>query len=362
MKQRTVIQLLLSLSVGVGFLLLAFRNVSSASLLAALADFHWPWLLAAVAVSFLLMILRAWRWQLELRPLEHVPFGRLWAVTSVAYTAINLIPARLGEIVRPWLIAQFSGVRMSQAIGTLVVEKLMDSFCIVTYILAALLFTEQLPAWARRSAIFPAAFTLVFAILVALAYFRGEQFVGRRVASHLPQRVGEQLRRIVRAVLEGMRVLPDGRLLAKVFLVSLFLWFLPIVSSWIVMRGFGFAVPFSAALLVFLFIGIATALPNPPAMVGPFQYACILALGIYGVGQDAALAFGLLLNGLQVLTIVAQGVVGAVLLGLTWADVRAAGELVSKGEVADESMLHRARTEASVQPANPHGGGGIQRH
>jgi len=331
MNRRIGTQVIVSSLVGVLFLLLAFRNVSFGELATVLAGFHWPWLLAAVSVSFLLMILRAWRWQLELLPLEHVPMGRLWAVTAAAYTAINLIPARLGEAVRPWLLSKFSGVRLSQAVGTLVVEKLMDSFCIVTYMVVALLLSEQLPAWARRGALFPAAFTALFAGVVALAYWRGEQFVERRVAVLLPERFAAGLLRIVRAVLEGMQVLPDGRLLARVFAVSLLLWALPILSSWIVMKGFGFPVPFSAALLVFLFIGIATALPNPPAMVGPFQYACILALGIYGVAQDAALAFGLLLNALQVLTIVAQGVVGALALGLGWSDVQAAGRLV-RGE------------------------------
>ncbi len=338
MKQRVAGQVVVSLVVGALFLVLAFRNVSTNNLLDTLGNFRWPWLILAIGVSVLLMLLRAWRWQLELRPLEHVPFGRLWAVTSVAYSAINLIPARLGEIVRPWLVAQFSGVKMSQAIGTLVVEKLMDSFCIVTYILAALLVAEQLPVWARRGATFPAIFTGLFAAIVVLAYWRGEQFVQRRIVTWLPERIGQAVHRAVHAVLEGMQVLPDGRLLSRVFLVSLGLWFLPIVSSWIVMKGFGFAVPFSAALVVFLFIGVATALPNPPAMVGPFQYACILALGIYGVEREAALAFGLLLNALQVLTIVGQGIVGALLLGLSWSDVRQASQLVGGGRVAEASV------------------------
>ena len=54
------------------------------------------------------MVFRAWRWQLELRPLEHIPLGRLWVVTAVAYMAINLLPVRLGEVVRPWLLSRRS--------------------------------------------------------------------------------------------------------------------------------------------------------------------------------------------------------------------------------------------------------------
>ena len=81
------------------------------------------WLVLAVAVSFLLMAFRTWRWQLELRPLEHIPFGRLWVVTAVAYLAINLFPARLGEVVRPWLLSRrivISPVAIFLTVATLV--------------------------------------------------------------------------------------------------------------------------------------------------------------------------------------------------------------------------------------------------
>jgi uncharacterized membrane protein YbhN (UPF0104 family) len=101
MDARTWRNVALSLAVSAGFLYLAFRNVSLAELMAALERVRVSWLLVAVGVSFVLMAFRAWRWQLELRPLEHVPFARLWAVTAVAYMAINLFPARLGEVVRP---------------------------------------------------------------------------------------------------------------------------------------------------------------------------------------------------------------------------------------------------------------------
>src|SRR5689334_21143660 len=87
--------LIIALLVSVGFLYLAFRNVKLDELGAALQRIHGRWLLVAVAVSLLIMVFRAWRWQLELRPLEHVPYGRLWVITTVAYMSINLLPVWL---------------------------------------------------------------------------------------------------------------------------------------------------------------------------------------------------------------------------------------------------------------------------
>ncbi len=320
--------LALSLVVSGGFLYLAFRNVELDELGQALARVDGGWLLVAVIVSLLIMVFRAWRWQLELRPLEHVPVGRLWVVTSVAYMAINLLPVRLGEIVRPWLLSRRSGVSFSNVVGNLVVEKMMDSICIVVYMLAGLLFIESLPVWVRQGALVPATIAGVFVSVVVLFWWKGEAFVDRWILRLLPERFGGRVKSILAAVTAGMRILPNPGLLLAVFVVSLALWFLPILSSYIMIRAFDLNAPFSAALVVFIFIGFGTALPNLPGMIGPYQYACQLALGLFGVSQVDGLAYGLVLNAVQFLTLVAQGLCALPIAGVRFADIRKAGDEV----------------------------------
>jgi len=316
--------LLISLAVAGLFLYLAFRNVPLADLGAALERFNMWWLIPGLFVSLLLMVFRAWRWQLELLPLERIGVGRLWVVCSVAYMAINLLPIRLGEFVRPWLLSRRSSVTFSNVIGTIVVEKTMDSFAIVFYILVGLLTATDLPVWVRRGAIFPAVAAGLLGAVVTLVYWRGEPFIDRYIVRYLPQRFGAALKRVTTAIIDGMRILPNGRLLLGVFVVSLALWFLPILSSWIIIKAFGFDVPFNAALIVFIFIGFGTALPNAPGMIGTFQYACVLALGLFGVNQTDALAYGLVLNALQLLSLVLQGVSALPMAGVRLADLRTA--------------------------------------
>jgi hypothetical protein len=312
----------LSLAVSGLFLYLAFRNVPLAELGAALGRVHLGWLGLAVVLSFVLMVFRAWRWQLELLPLVHVPLGRLWVVTAVAYLGINLMPARLGEVVRPWLLSRREAVTFSNVVGNLVLEKTMDSVVILFYILAGLLTVENLPHWVRTGAIFPAAMAVTLVVLVLLLWWRGEAFVDRHVLRLLPERFGAGLKRVLSAMVAGMQVIPNPALLLAVFLVSLALWFLPIVSSYVVIRAFDFALPFSAAVVVFIFIGFGTALPNVPGMIGPYQYACVLALGLFGVDKVDALAYGLVLNAVQFLTIIAQGLVALPFAGVQLSDLR----------------------------------------
>ena len=331
MNRRLLINLLLSVVVAGAFLYLAFRHVPLGDLLEALVRFDLRWLVPAFAISLTLQVFRAWRWQLELRPLERIGLGRLWVVTSVAYMAINLLPVRLGEFVRPWLLSRRSRVTFSNVVGNLVVEKTMDSIVILVYILVGLLTAKHLPLWVRRGAIFPAAGATLLAALVGLLWWKGEPFVDRWVVRFLPERFGAGLKRVTRAILDGMLILPDGRLLAGVFVVSLALWFLPVLSSYVIICAFGFHVPFSAALIVFIFIGFGTALPNAPGMIGTYQYACVLALGLFGVDQTAALAYGLVLNAIQLLTLVAQGLVALPLAGVNLADFRRAGRELAAG-------------------------------
>ena len=91
-------------------------------------------------------------------------------------------------------------------------------------------------------------------------------------------------------------------------------------------RAFDLEAPFSAALMIFVFISFGTALPNLPGMIGPYQYACQLALGIYGVSEVDGLAYGLVLNAVQFLTLVAQGLLALPIAGVSFADIRRAGD------------------------------------
>src|SRR5215813_7088393 len=326
-------KVLSSLVVGGVFLFLAFRHVPLDELGSAFRQLDARWFIPAIGLSLLLQVFRAWRWQLELSPLAHIPFGRLWVVTSVAYMAINLLPVRLGEVVRPWLLSRRSTLSFSTVVGNLIVEKTFDSAVIVFYILLGLLTTPNLPTWVRRGAVVPAIFFVALAAVVVLLWWRGERFVDRWVVRWLPKRFGAPVLRIARALVDGMRVLGDVRLVLAVFAVSVALWFLPILSSWIMIRAFRLDVPFNAALVVFIFIGFGTALPQAPGMIGTYQYACILALALFGVPQPKALAYGLVLNALQLFTLVAQGLVALPLAGVSVRDLLRARDDDVAGEV-----------------------------
>lgn len=333
MSARTLVNVGLSLLVAGLFMYLAARNVSVDQLRDSFRHFDAWWLVPAVGLSLLLQVLRTFRWQLELLPLEEIPFARLWVVTSIAYMAINLLPARLGEVVRPWLLSRRSSVSFSSVVGNLIFEKTMDSITLIFYILLGLMTATNLPPAVRHGAVVPAVVAATLVALVLLLWWRGEDFVQRRIAKFLPDRFADRLMRILRAVVAGMQILPRPALVGAVFVVSMILWFVPILSSYVMICAFDFGLPFSAALVVFICIGAATALPQGPAMLGTFQYACVFALHkLFGVPEADALAYGIVLNGLQVLTLVGQGLAAQMIAGVSVDEiVSARGAAVGEG-------------------------------
>ena len=316
MTRRTAIgKMAAGTAVGVFCLWLALDEVVLSEVAAALGKFDPRWLVAAFAVSLMIQVLRAWRWQIELTPLARVPFALLWQVVSVSYMMINLLPFRLGEPVRPLLLSWKTGLAIPAIVGNWVFEKMMDTAVMVLIVHATLIMAD-LPFWAHHASEGSLVmFSTLFALVVGF-WLHGERFYDRTIGRMLPEHASAKLRRVLLVARDGLQILPDRRLVAGVFVVSLALWLLPILSSWLLIRAFGLEVPASAAFVVFVCVGLGTALPNPPGMIGVFQIASVVALGIYGVPESQAVAYGIVLNAVQFFSLVVQGIVAMPWIGV----------------------------------------------
>jgi uncharacterized protein (TIRG00374 family) len=314
-KAHAVAKVTVGTAIGAFCLWLALHKVALSEVKAALVDFDARWLLASFAVSLAIQVLRAWRWQIELTPLARVPFTLLWQVVSVAYMMINVLPFRLGEPVRPLLLSWKTGLPIPAIVGNWVFEKMMDTAVMVLLVHATLMMAD-LPPWAHRASTGSLVMFLSLLVLVVGFWLRGERFFDRTVARVLSEHSGAKVRKVLVAARTGLQILPDRRLVATVLVVTLALWLLPILSSWLLIRAFHLDLPVSAAFVVFVCIGLGTALPNPPGMFGVFQIASVVALGVYGVPESKAVAYGIVLNAVQFFSLVLQGVLAMPWVGI----------------------------------------------
>lgn len=300
---------LAAILIGVGLLVLLVVQVSLPEVIAALAGVNYLYVVPAVALYFGAVYFRALRWRYLLTPVGVFPVGRLYPVVVIGYAANNLLPARLGELVRAYLLAQREACSAGAALGTVAVERLYDGLTLLAFaavagpalvLLGAFraapaggLGKPELALAAITVAIFLSA--LVFLTMAASPRFQGLLQLALRLA---PGRFRPKAAGLAGRFIQGLLVLNSPRKHLAVFLLSLPVWLLEGAVYYLVIYAFGIQHAFpSVAVLVLVTAlvtatsNLATALPASIGGIGPFEVVAQQTLVALGVGASVAAAY-----------------------------------------------------------------------
>ncbi|MBI4703333.1 MAG: flippase-like domain-containing protein [Deltaproteobacteria bacterium] len=256
--------------------------------------------------------LRAARWRHLLRPIGAVPLRAVLATSWIGFAAVLFLPLRLGEVVRPWLVARRGAVRGWEAAGTVGAERVVDGLALSAILFGALELSTpldplpervgalELPVRAVRGAAYGALglFALCFA-LMALLYWQRERALRlvRAGAGLASQRLGARLAGIAARVADGLRFLPAARHGLPFLLETLAYWALNAAGLWLLARSCGIE-PLGGleACVVMGSLGIGILVPAGPGFFGAYQLSVYLALALYlpperVVGPGSAFVF-----------------------------------------------------------------------
>lgn len=278
----------------------------------------WPYLAGYMALLATTHFTRAYRWNYLLAPIgAKQPLGRLMAISTVGFMAILALPARLGEFVRPALIRRQGEISASAALGTVAVERIVDGLLVSLFVFVAFFARRGpgAPDWMMPTAytalgIFAAAmFFLGFALRWPKATVR---FCIR--AAFLP-RISSRFAAIVEdkllSMISGFLVLKDWRNLAYFVLWSATYWIANSLSLYVLAGGFDLNLSLFGAFAVTGLVAVGITLPNSPGLIGQYQFFVQLGLTVYLGAEFAesgqALAFALVLHGVQVLWYLGTG-------------------------------------------------------
>jgi glycosyltransferase 2 family protein len=301
------------------FLWLAVRGIEPDAALAALGSARWGWWALYVLASVAIQAGRAWRWAEQLRALGEPRMARSLSVGAVGLAAIFLLPARLGELVRPVWIASPQGVSVGAASASVVSERLIDGALVGALLLGTGLWvghTSALPAGAadtiwRGGVLVGGAFSLAMAAVWVAAW---QDAPVQRLVAALCGRWPALQARISAAITRfhgGLLALVQGRVLARYLALSALIWAANCVTLVFLFWGFGLELPWSATCVVLGATAVSLLVPAGPASIGPLHLAVIWALGLYGVPDAVGLNIATLLHLAQVLANGAMGVMGA---------------------------------------------------
>ena len=307
MKKKVTAGLLLSALL----VYLSIRGIHLRDVADGFRTFRYGYLPAVLAVLLLMQFLRSFRWGLILSPLEKIDQLSLFSVTSVGFLAIIAIPARLGELARPYLIAKKSRIKMSAGLGTIVVERVLDSLTILVIAVFVLFFTP-LPVWLIRSGILFLLLTLalVSAMILMIVKREASLRVLAPLIGKLPARYAEGVNRLISHFIDGFRIMVDPTLLISVTGVSIVIWLVDVCAIYLLFLAVGFQLPVVAAFVVMIILIVGIAIPTAPGFIGNWHYFCILGLSLFGVPKTDALTFAIIYH------VLSTGIV--IILGLAF--------------------------------------------
>lgn len=349
----------LGAAITAGFLALLLAQVDYGELGDALASAQYAYVVPAVVIYFGSLYFRSVRWRYMLRPFVATRVSRLYPVVVVGYTANNLLPMRLGELVRSYYLSRREPVRGSTALATIIVERVFDGLTLLLFLAIGALFLpvsglaervsedRGVPLWGIGTVVvvpFAAALTLI-----ALTALRPEtaRALAVRLALRLPGRVARSAGRMAAGFIDGFEGLHHPRRLLTVLTLSAPIWLAEGMMYYVLALGFGLDEPLggrgatiAAMLVVTAVSNLATSIPASQGAVGPFEFFATLSLVFLGVGTDLALAYAIVLHAALLLP-----VIGAGLLHLAMARL-SLGELTrGQGDQAPEAHVEANETE-----------------
>lgn len=318
------VRILLGTTVTGVFLWLAIRNVDIDAVGTALGSANY-WLLIPAAICTVAgFSMRALRWSYILRPTKDVPFTRLFPIMMVGFATNNLLPARIGEIVRALLTGSREGVSRSTAFATIVVERVCDGLTLLTLMtVTLLLFPVPIGDSTLRLVVTVASvvFGAATIVLLSLILFPTIALVPvRAVTRLLPTGPAMRVEAFIQSFLDGLTSLRNPRSLLGLVGMSSLIWTLEAATFAFVLRAFplGLSVGewLAASTFLLVFVNLGIMIPSVPGYVGTYQFFATLALSAFAVDNDFAFGLAVVAHTMQYTLITGIGLICLSRLGL----------------------------------------------
>lgn len=288
---------------------LSVKGISFQDVLDDLKKIQLSYVIFFFFLIIIMQFLRSYRWGVILQPMQKIDQLSLFSVTSVGFLAIAAIPARIGELARPYLISKRSSIKMSSAMGTIVIERILDSFTILSIALIVIFMTD-LPSWMIQSSIIFFLLALALFCFVLFLILRRDaslKFVNR-ILDKLPGKLANKVDALLHHFIDGLQVITNINLLMYLIFLSMVIWLVDVLAIYTLLLSFGFTLPFMASFVLMIILIVGIAIPTAPGFIGNWHFACVLGLSLFGLAKAEALSFAVVYHFLSMIVLVIFGV------------------------------------------------------
>jgi glycosyltransferase 2 family protein len=341
---RSHVRTIVVLALAAGLLVLFLRNVDLVRVLADIVHARPEWLALSLATTVVNLVIRAVRWQQLLEPLGATTFGNVFRATAVGFAATSLLPARAGEVIRPYFLARHEQMSATGAFATIILERLLDTITVLALLASYVFvfgrdvaFTNPVGFRAVKWAGASAGAIAFVALIVLFVLAKDPVRLGRtieRLAQVVPSAVAALLAKVAEKFALGLGAIrKPGRLLLALAW-SIPLWLSICLGIWSVAVAFRFSIPFTGSFLLLALLVLGVAVPTPGAVGGFHEAFRIGATVFFGAPDSAAVGAAIVLHLFSIGPSLLLGLVFAAQVGLNLSGIRRLADQAEQGHTA----------------------------
>lgn len=313
MSKRKIVALVITLAL----LAVIFYKINWHELFVTFKNFNFKNIWAIVILYVLTMFIRGIRWKALLLNDKRYSSLHLAQVFTVGSMLNVFLPARAGDLYRAYYLGSVKNEKKMKVFGSIILERTLDGVSVFLILLAAvLLYCKQ--QWILHisygiGALFIGSLLFFYWIFkfdkidwICEKMFACVKFFPKKLAAP----VGTFLEKVCgysKSFMEGFEVLDSFKYSMIAVVSSFLIWGIEAYVAFLILESFNLGLGFAASLFVISLISFSTMIPSTSVFLGPYQYAYILALGIFGVQKSTTLAISTVHQGILVLILVAIG-------------------------------------------------------
>lgn len=311
------VKIVLPMILGALILYMIYSDFDFAALSGPLKEMNLWWFALSTFFGIMSHVIRGWRWNLAIEPLGYKPSRRVSVYAVYIAYAANLVVPRVGEVSRCVVLEQYEKVPFAQSLGTIVTERAIDTLMVVIMTVVAVLLQWQVFLRFLTDAGFGTggsdffssaggwAIVLLSVVAVAVLLY----LVVRKMS------LWNKIKVFVSSFAEGLMSLKKVKHMWLFVLETVGIWFCYFMQFYLCFFYFGFCSDLTllAGLLLFVAGSIAVVVPTPNGM-GPWHFAVISIMVLYGVSSTDAEVFALIVHSTQTLLVAVLGIYAWIML------------------------------------------------
>jgi glycosyltransferase 2 family protein len=339
---RPSLRAIVVLVLGAALLVFFLYNVDLRGVAREIVHANLGWLAFSLITMIVNLSIRAWRWQYLLEPLGRPSFASSFRATAVGFAASTVLPARAGEVIRPYFLSRQERMSATGAFATIILERVLDMVTVLALLAVYVIFLApqttsanhtafEAVKWAGLTAGVAAVAALVVLFLLAGNPARLAQSL-TRLEAVLPSTLAGLLARVAEKFATGLGAIRRPGRLFVALMLSFPLWLSIGAGIWAAAVAFHLAVPFTGSFLVMALLVVGVAVPTPGAVGGFHAMFRFAATTFFGAPDDAAVGAAIVLHLFTVGPTLLLGLMFAAQEGLNLSGMRTlAGQADSEG-------------------------------